>query len=400
MKKKIAIYGAGNYGRTVVNILKKTKHIFVVLICDSDKSLWGEKFEDYIIVSPDRIIEEDLDGVFIAILSDNNVDKEILRKKNIKIYKKIHELVAEFIYWDISNKCNAKCKYCVTGYNNRKHNFKCIENSYMSLEMFKKNYRHLYEKGIISKESHLGLYNWKESFINPHIMDILNYCSQEDQKYSLSTNGSIVRYAKDKNTYLKCEQIVFSMPGFSQKSYDRIHGFSFAAIKKNIIELKEDMIAHGFSGKIMISAHVYKFSEMELEDLIKWAKKEGITVNAYHPYLAGNSLAFDYFEDKLEKKFKEDIRKDLFVEWNKKINLKNVCDFDNPLCHQLTIDEEGNITLCCVADEFCNQFDVWGKIEDLKSYEDYIELKKRMLESKTCEQCKKYAIAYRICNNN
>ena len=45
-------------------------------------------------------------------------------------------------------------------------------------------------------------------------------------------------------------------------------------------------------------------------------------------------------------------------------------------------------------------FDVWGKIEDLKSYEDYIELKKRMLESKTCEQCKKYAIAYRICNNN
>ena len=175
MKKKIAIYGAGNYGRTVVNILKKTKHIFVVLICDSDKSLWGEKFEDYIIVSPDRIIEEDLDGVFIAILSDNNVDKEILRKKNIKIYKKIHELVAEFIYWDISSKCNAKCKYCVTGYNNRKHNFKCIENSYMSLEMFKKNYRHLYEKGIISKESHLGLYNWKDSFINPHIRDIINY---------------------------------------------------------------------------------------------------------------------------------------------------------------------------------------------------------------------------------
>ena len=36
----------------------------------------------------------------------------------------------------------------------------------------------------------------------------------------------------------------------------------------------------------------------------------------------------------------------------------------------------------------------------VNSYEDYIRIKNKMLECKTCMDCKKYAIAYRILNCN
>lgn len=397
--KKIAIYGAGSYGKKVISILKNTNQIYIILVCDSDEKKWGKKCEGYTISRPDQIfVEKDIDGVFISILSDNDVDKYILNKRKVKIYKEIYELVAETLYWDISGKCNAKCKYCVTGRYNRKYDVDCIEKLYINLETFKKNYEQLFEKGIISKETFFGLYSWNEPFLNPEIIDILSYCSEMEQKYIISTNGSIFRAAKEKNTYFKCKEIYFSMPGFSQESYDRIHRFSFNAIKKNITRIREDMLAHGFEGRFIISAHIYRFSEKEIDSLIKWAEEEGMEVNAYYPYLAGNSLILDYFENRLDERLKKDISEELFFNWNNAITQEK--DFINPLCHQVTIDEKCNFTLCCCADKFCDSFDNWGKIEDIDSYEEYRELKKKMLKSKTCMQCKKYAMAYRILYNH
>lgn len=398
----IAIYGAGNYGRTVIKMLKRTKNkeMSIVLVCDSDKRKWETDFEGYTVCPPHKLFEEEnLDAVFIAISADNDIDKFILSKKQIRIYKNIEELVARKIFWDISGRCNAKCRYCVTGRDNRYGNFDHIRDSYMDLKTFKKNYRHLYEKGIISKESSLNLYNWKESFLNPDIMDILSYCSQEGQKYGLSTNGSVVRLATDKNIYSKCERIIFSMPGFSQESYDRIHGFVFDVIKGNIIKIKNDMIENGFKGDFVISAHIYRFSEREMESLTKWAEAEGLRVNAYYPYLAGNSLVEDFFEGRLDVTSKNDILEDLFIQWESGVD-QRMKDFINPLCNQLTIDEKGNLTLCCAADEFCESFYGWGTVEDLDSYDDYLKLKEKMLESKTCMQCRKYAIAYKYLHND
>lgn len=395
--KKIAIYGAGDYGRKVINILRKTSHVCIVLVCDSDERKWGKSYEGYRISPPIQIFEAKLDGVFIAILADNDVEEYILGKKQIRIYKKIHELVAETVYWDISGYCNAKCKYCVTGRNNKK-NLNYRTKSYVSVEEFKDNYQQLYKKGIISKESLFGLYNWNEPFLNPDIISILNYCSNEGQKYIISTNASSVQLATDKNTYSKCEQIYFSMPGFSQKSYDRIHGFKFDTIKKNIIKIQENMLKHGFSGDFIISAHIYRFSEREIESLRAWAYKEGLIVNAYYPYLAGNSLIADYFENRLDRETKEDISKDLFLKWDDEVSLESIRGFENPLCHQVTIDEKCNFTLCCMADELCEHFNDWGKINDIDSYDEYLKLKKKMLRSVTCIKCRKYAMAYRVLN--
>ena len=206
--------------------------------------------------------------------------------------------------------------------------------------------------------------------------------------------------ATSENTYSKCESIHFSMPGFSQESYNRIHGFVFNTIKDNIVKIKKDMLEHGFAGEFVINAHIYRFSEEEIKCLREWAEEEGIIVSAYYPYLAGNSLVADYFEGRLDAELIRDISSDLFLQWDDKISQECIKNFENPLCHQLTIDESGNLTLCCAADEFCSCYNEWGKIENLNSYEDYIRIKNKMLECKTCMDCKKYAIAYRILNCN
>ena len=49
-----------------------------------------------------------------------------------------------------------------------------------------------------------------------------------------------------------------------------------------------------------------------------------------------------------------------------------------------------------MADEFCDSYDVWGRINSVNSYEDYRKIKEKMLESTTCIQCRKYAMAYRV----
>ncbi|GBF34170.1 hypothetical protein DCCM_3282 [Desulfocucumis palustris] len=42
--------------------------------------------------------------------------------------------------------------------------------------------------------------------------------------------------------------IIFSMPGFSQESYDKIHGFNFEKIKDNIIKMSRNFRENGFTG--------------------------------------------------------------------------------------------------------------------------------------------------------
>lgn len=393
MERRIAIYGGGVLGKYAYRLFSGSNGMKVVAVYDSDKKKWGKEFETLTVMSPQEIRAENLDGIFIAIRNTNDADdveSYLLSACNVRVYKKISELVPETVSWDISGFCNARCRYCVTGRNNRKdinNNTAC-----MNLENFIKYYNHLYENGLISKETQLGLYNWNEPFLNRDIMDIMAFCSKVNQKFGLSTNASVFRKAVDKDTYRRCESIIFSMPGFSQDSYDRIHGFQFEQIKENIVHFKEDMLAHGFEGRFIVAAHKYRFSEKELPYLEEWADKNGFEVNSYFPYLAGNSLVVQYLEKELTDDEMKEINQDLFLNWE--MDGEDLGRFINPLCDQMTIDEYGRFTLCCAADPNEEDYAAWGDIFDVDSYEKYRRLKRKMLECKACKQCRKYNIAY------
>lgn len=398
MEKNIAIYGAGVYGWYAYRLFSGTNGIKVAAVYDSNEKKWGNEIDTLTVMSPQEIKFENLDGIFIAIRNagdEADVENFLLSVCRVRIYKNIYDLVPETVYWDISGFCNARCKYCITGRNNRKNINK--NNNYMNLDSFIRYYNHLYENGLISKETHLGFYSWNEPFLNRDIMDIMAFCSKVNQKFGLSTNASVFKKATDGDTYRRCESITFSMPGFSQDSYDKIHGFHFDKIKENIVNFKEDMLAHGFRGSFVVAAHKYRFSEKELPCLEEWADKNGFEVNSYFPCLVGNSLIVQYLEKKLTDDEINEIAHDLCIRW--KTDGEDLKNFKNPICDWMTIDEYGRFTLCCAAD--CNEEDyaVWGTISDIHSYEEYRRLKLKMWECESCKQCRKYNIAYNILNN-
>ncbi|MCS4454451.1 hypothetical protein JTT00_04835 [Clostridium botulinum] len=71
--------------------------------------------------------------------------------------------------------------------------------------------------------------------------------------FALSTNASKV-ILLDNNELKNLKYITFSMCGFSQKSYDKIHGFNFEQIKRNISEILDNFKKMGL--RVMHMYHI------------------------------------------------------------------------------------------------------------------------------------------------
>ena len=67
-------------------------------------------------------------------------------------------------------------------------------------------------------------------------------------------------------------RILISMPGFSQASQDRIHGFSFERVKSNILRLREMFHNIPFD----MSYHIYQFNLDEIEAARQFCIQNGI----------------------------------------------------------------------------------------------------------------------------
>lgn len=115
-----------------------------------------------------------------------NVDLEIAKMK-VEV-KQLNGF--EKITLDISNICNAKCKWCTTGINNRS---KASISRFMRANEFEDIINYCLDHSIINQNSDVELYSWGEPFLNPEILDILDIIVEKGiGGYNLSTNGSKV----------------------------------------------------------------------------------------------------------------------------------------------------------------------------------------------------------------
>lgn len=397
--KRIVIFGAGRMGEKAIRFFNSSSNIHIVAVCDNDSLKWNAEILGHIILPPEKVFSEfDFDSVLIAIYDYQEIYNWCIEKTSANVYKRISEMIAEEAYIDITSGCNAKCLYCVTGKTNR-DNAGSIRFNYLSFEKFKEIYEHLISKDLITNETRLGLFNWGEPFLNNDFLKICEYLSDNKQKYILSTNASIFREAKKENTYSFCEYIYFSVPGFSQESYDRIHRFNFKTIKENIRKIYTNMCKNGFNGDGIISAHLYKFSIEETKELDKWAKSLGLKVGAYYPYLNGNSLFEKFLNKESDSEYIKSINEDLFVEKWIDLGKERPKQFDCPIGDWLVIDEKGEIVLCCQSDRYCSSYYGWGSILEVNSYNEYRKLKQKMMISESCIECKKLGIDYIVSNN-
>ena len=244
------------------------------------------------------------------------------------------------VFFDIVGFCNAKCPYCLTGAGADK-NLKFIE-----VETFFKTLKKLKSNNIIDSNSVISIYNWGEPFLHPKINDIVDIINKLNLKYAVSTNASKIPEIS-KNFITNLEHLIYSMSGFSQKSYDRIHGFNFERIRENIEKFTKDLRSLGFKGPIMISYHIYQFNLDEINNCREFANRLGIVFNPYFAILnnwwdlnklVNNQLPYD----KLIK-----VSEDLFS-FEIKTKMKNIPqDYLCPQYNNLIINENADVLVCC-----------------------------------------------------
>lgn len=391
-KYKILIWGAGIRGEKVYRLFERHNGYEVIAFGDNDKALWGkEKCQKPIVGPMDLMKIQEADGIFIASAYIVEIEKQLKEIVDIPIFDNIDDLMFQRMAIDISGCCNAKCKWCVTGQKNRQEKEHQI--CFMPYAEFVKLYEHLFQNGIIGKHTDIMLYNWGEPFLNKDYVHIIEYLADQDQKFTVSTNASKVNLLKRKNAYKNCSTFIFSMSGFSQKSYDRIHGFSFEQIKRNIKEIWMDLKESGFAGSGMLSFHVYKFNMHEIGNARDFAESLGLKFYPYYPYFAGNSMTEEYLEGRMEKKIKEEAEQDLYLSHVKELlerrPLSYRCFLENIIC----IDCNGNLTLCCASDSGCDDF-IWGNIFDITSFEELKSKRQKILECNTCKKCRLLGIDY------
>ena len=303
------------------------------------------------------------------------------------------------VYMDILNKCNARCFYCKTGQSNLTGYSRRFPAYYMDLADFDRLVTHLLDHKIITKDCLFRIYNWYEPSLNPHLPEIVNYMYERGLRLDMSTNaGQLTDFSRIKS----CSHyygMLFSMPGFSQKSYDRIHGFSFEKVKDNIERTMYSLRKKGFRGDAYINYHLYQFNIGEIYAAKEFADKLGIRLHSIFAYFNGTKGFHEYVTGTMSREKMSRSSKDLFFYFIEDLlneKEKYLEMFKEP--PSITLSEYGNI----LPGRGSNDEDAVASIFDMKSCEEVEELYRRLRREKEpgSEKIGLWAMSYKLSMNH
>jgi pyruvate-formate lyase-activating enzyme len=195
----------------------------------------------------------------------------------------------------VGGGCNAKCYWCPSGCNN--NNKKSL--TFMTYNRFTELIEYMLLNNIISNKTVVELYNWSESYCNKDFVKIVSYLEREGLIYALSTNASTLRLFEDGQSLKNLSALTISMPGFSQQSYNRQHGFNFEIILNNIKALVSNYRSCGFSGSVNISYHVYQHNINEIETAKSFAEALNANLNPYYALMIDYEMLQQYIDQTL-----------------------------------------------------------------------------------------------------
>lgn len=268
------------------------------------------------------------------------------------------------VYWDISGVCNGACRYCPSGSKNILGNLHKSQAGFLSPKDFRDGLTYLTQKGIINPPgSHIGLYSWGEPYLHPQFEEMLQILVDLNFEYSLSTNASVFKEIS-KNSLQGLYEIKFSMPGFSQDSYDRQHGFNFETIKDNITKIIESVRRYSDRTKFSIIFHVYRSNEKEIQPAEDFCKKLDIKFDPLWAVLTGFTMP-----SQVPVMEPSNLRTDMWAEI-KKLQPPN---WECPQYGILVLDEYSNVVQCCATDRYVPNFVIgnikdvdWGKVTEIR----------------------------------
>jgi MoaA/NifB/PqqE/SkfB family radical SAM enzyme len=245
----------------------------------------------------------------------------------------------------------------------------------------------LYQNRILRKDGVIGLYNWGEPFLHPKLAELLEVLNHFACRYSFSTNASKVPDI-DSSFTRNLDQITFSMSGFSQSSYDRIHGLQFETITRNIETIVKKCRSHQYAGRFTVSFHVYRFNLEEIHACEQFCNRLGILFNPYYAILNNWWDILGWTNGTLSSERRQEIANDLF---RLDIRLRHKASPSPYLCPQyqmLVIDENSNVLICCQVPKG-EPFSCGNLLRD-----DFASILKNRLDHQVCKACIESGMAY------
>ena len=197
------------------------------------------------------------------------------------------------------------------------------------------------EYKLYTNKTNFHIYGLGEPLLHPQINDILDITRKYGIKTNISTNASSAPNI-DKRNLMTIKKVLISMPGFSQASYDKIHGFRFEVIKRNILKLKDNLKDIPFD----MTYHIYQFNLNEIEEARVFCEENDIRFAPNYAVLFEKNKCMQYVNNELSYEELKDISKDIFLNiLNEQIknSPKDYCDFRENF---LNININGDVRLC------------------------------------------------------
>ncbi|MDR2641937.1 MAG: radical SAM protein [Planctomycetaceae bacterium] len=298
---------------------------------------------------------------------------------NIPVVNKIKTY--DFLYFEIVGTCNAKCRFCVTGVSNHP------KGGIIEVDKFQKAVDILFENKLIDCNTEFGLYNWGEPTLHPDLGKIIDVLQNKNLMYFLSTNaGKHVQYQPE--WFKNMSGMRISMCGFSQESYNRIHGFNFEEVKKNIVSIVEVAEKASYNThKICIAQHIYQFNTHEVSQLYEFSAKLNISFDPYYASINDPMMLRKYIDNRLEPQEWKEISQNIFCHFIQKrrdLHPRNYCyQFDI-----LNLDERGNILPCCCLPRDHADY-ILTNIFD----KNFMEVLGKWQPTETCRECIKAGLS-------
>lgn len=273
--------------------------------------------------------------------------------------------------------CNAKCKWCKTGRKNRRG---ASSKTYLELDTCEKGIQYLIDKKIVYQEDCIvDLYNWGEPFLNKNLVEIIDIVTSYGMKIGLSTNGS--QYMDIPEKYMESiEYLVFSVSGFSKKTYDNVHRLNLEKVLGNIKRFAKHFNEYGFGNRLVMNFHVYQYNIPEIEAAASFCHENNISFSPHIAYLADESLFIKYLTHTLDAETYTQASKEILFGLIENIKEHVPDEFQCPQWNNLVLDDKMNVLPCCLftSDE---------KIKNIYEYENGDEIKKDLMNSSYCRTC-------------
>lgn len=244
----------------------------------------------------------------------------------------------------------------------------------------------------IDAQSIIGLYNYGETFLHPRLASLVEILNDAGLRYSLSTNGSVA--AEITEAWIRnLDHVLISMPGFSQRSYDRISKLDFEKVKTNISLMVRRFREAGFRGTMIVSYHVYQFNLGEVARCEAFARDLGLRFNPYFAILNDWTMLHGWLNGTLSADTMRTISEDLFCYNIRELMAASPSGYACPQWDYLVVNESSDVVTCCQLPPHQDEYLCGNICRD--SLDGILERKTSMT---VCRECLQSGLAYYLNN--